>query len=67
MTAPGWSASWYALTWQHNPQLGVSLAQIDAVPPGTYRLTIYTPQGTREFPVTITEYGGWLRLPDLSK
>jgi len=48
--------------WVLCPQLGLIMAQIDAVPPGNYTLTVKTKAAPVVMPVTVTENGGVARF-----
>jgi len=48
--------------WFPSTLLGKVVTQLDAVPPGEYRLTIETPRGNVEAPVTVGPYGGAANL-----
>jgi len=49
--------------WQPIPLLNLTLGQIDAVPPGTYRLTVVLRTGSVTVPVTVGAYGAAITLP----
>ena len=51
--------------WQYLPQLGLTVTQLGAVPPGDYTVTVETTAGVVEGKVTVTEHGGsvYLELP----
>jgi hypothetical protein len=48
--------------WQYLPQLGLTVTQLDAVPPGDYTLTVETTAGVAEGKVTVTDEGGYIYL-----
>jgi hypothetical protein len=53
----GLTAAFPACFWQPLPLLNTTAAQIDAVPPGPYKVTVETKTGRVTLPVTVTEYG----------
>ncbi len=55
----GLQAQFPSLLWQYSAVLGVAMAQIDAVPPGTYTVAYRGNLGSHEKTVTITALGGW--------
>ncbi|HEY3376482.1 MAG TPA: carboxypeptidase-like regulatory domain-containing protein [Armatimonadota bacterium] len=61
-TRAGVRAVWDDMRWRPYPALGLVLGQIDAVPPGHYRLQVQTVRGRVEAPVTVTQDGGFVML-----
>jgi hypothetical protein len=58
----GVSATFADMFWQPCPMLGLTVAQITAVPPGQYRIIVETCRGPVEAPVTVTPFGGSVSL-----
>ncbi len=50
------------IRWQVSPELNLQAAQIDAVPPGTYTVTVATPRGLAVATATVAETGGAVTL-----
>jgi hypothetical protein len=48
--------------WQACPELGQVLGQIDALPPGSYRVTVETAAGNAVGLIEVSEHGGTLAL-----
>ncbi|MHB9130591.1 MAG: carboxypeptidase-like regulatory domain-containing protein [Armatimonadota bacterium] len=49
-------------TWQPCAMLGKVVGQIDAVPPGTYKVTVETTRGKIEEIIQVTDFGGYAEL-----
>jgi hypothetical protein len=58
----GFRATLTAIRWQPSPQLGLVVCQVDAVPPGEYRVEVVTRKGTVTATATVTERGGFVAL-----
>lgn len=49
--------------WQLCPELGQVFGQIEALPPGSYRVTVETATGNAVGQVMVSDYGGVIALP----